>query len=267
MQIKNKVFVVTGAGSGMGRELTLLLVKKGAKVGMVDLNTKGMEETANLAGTGTTTLHSLNIFDRTAVEKLPELIERELGAVDALINNAGIIQPFNDVKDLNYETIERIMNVNFYGMLYMTKSFLPKLLDRPEASICNISSMGGFIPFPGQTIYGASKAAVKLFTEGLYAELKDTPVHCTVIHPGAINTNIMENSGVESSTNNEEQKEAMEKMALPADKAAQIIVKAIEQNKFRATVGKDARFLDLFYRISPKRAVDFIMKKMGNMNY
>ncbi|WP_252629481.1 SDR family oxidoreductase, partial [Enterobacter sp. JH539] len=90
------------------------------------------------------------------------------------INNAGIIQPFVKIDQLGYEVVERVFNVNFYGTLYMTKTFLPHLLTRPEAHIVNVSSMGGFLPVPGQTIYGASKAAVKLFTEGLHSELADT---------------------------------------------------------------------------------------------
>jgi short-subunit dehydrogenase len=263
MKVQNKVIVVTGGGSGMGRELVLKLLKKGAKVAAADINEDSLKETAELSDNpDNLSIHIVNIADRSRVEAFPDQVISKHGAVDGIINNAGIIQPFVDVNDLDYETIERIMNINFYGTLYMTKSFLPYLLKRPEAHITNISSMGGFIPFPGQTIYGASKAAVKIFTEGLYAELKDTSVGVTVIHPGAINTNITKNSGVEmrSSASSEEQA----KRTLPADKAAEIIIGAIEKNKFRATVGKDARFLDLFYRFSPNRAVNFIVKKMGS---
>lgn len=266
MRISNKVFVVTGAGSGMGRELTIQLVQRGAKVAMADINVTGMEETAQLAGGLSVSIHELNIASRDAVEKFPEEVIKEYGAVDAIINNAGIIQPFIDVKDLDYERIERIMNINFYGTLYMVKAFLPELIKRPEAHIANVSSMGGFIPFPGQTFYGASKAAVKILTEGLYAELKDTNVGTTVIHPGAINTNIMSNSGVESKASDESSSKDASKMTLPADKAATIMLDAIEKNKFRVTVGKDAGFLDKFYRLSPRWAIDFIVKKMGGMN-
>lgn len=264
MKVQNKVIVVTGGGSGMGRELVLQLLKKGAKVAAADINEDSLKETAKLSNNSENlSIHIVNIADRSRVEAFPEQVISKHGTVDGIINNAGIIQPFVDVNDLDYETIERIMNINFYGTLYMTKSFLPYLLQRSEAHITNISSMGGFIPFPGQTFYGASKAAVKIFTEGLYAELKDTSVGVTVIHPGAINTNITQNSGVEmrSSASSEEQA----KRTLPADKAAEIIIGAIEKNKFRATVGKDARFLDLFYRFSPQRAVNFIVKKMGDL--
>jgi NADP-dependent 3-hydroxy acid dehydrogenase YdfG len=263
MKVKNKVIVVTGAGSGMGRELTLLLVKMGATVAMADINEKGMQETAQLAGGSNVSIHPLNITDREKVKLFPEEVIRVHGCVDGLINNAGIIQPFVNVNDLEYDVIERIMNINFYGTLNMTKSFLPFLLKRPEAHIANVSSMGGFIPFPGQTFYGASKAAVKLLTEGLFAELQGTSVGVTVIHPGAVNTNIMSNSGIQSAAEEAESKKHQGNMALPASKAAAIMIDAIEKNKFRVMVGKDATMLDILYRIAPARAVKFIAKKMA----
>src|SRR6478736_1178956 len=109
MKIKDKVIVVTGAGSGMGRELTLQLVKKGAKVAMADINEQGMEETAKMSGASNVSIHKLNIADRTAVEKFPEDVIKIHGSVDGVINNAGIIQPFVNVNDLAYDQIERIM--------------------------------------------------------------------------------------------------------------------------------------------------------------
>ncbi len=264
MQIKGKIFVVTGAGSGMGRELTKQLVAQGAQVAMADLSEAGLKETESLVDAGKVSKHILNVTDRESVEKLPEAVIAAHGAVDGLINNAGIIQPFVDVKDLDYATIERIINVNLYGVIYMTKSFLPYLLERPEAHIANVSSMGGFIPFPGQTLYSASKAAVKIFTEGLYAELKNTRVGVTVIHPGAVNTNIMANSGAEMKGQAVSDEEAA-KMTLPADQAASIMLHAISKNKYRVLVGKDARMLDKLYRFSPRKAVDLIVKKMGGL--
>lgn len=267
MKVNNKVIVVTGGGSGMGRELALNLLKRGAKVAIADINESGMQETASLAGDLASNLstHVLNIADRSAVEAFPAAVIEKHGTVDAIINNAGIIQPFIDVSELDYERIERIININFYGTLYMVKSFLPHLLKRPEAHIANVSSMGGFIPFPGQTFYGASKAAVKLLTEGLYAELKDTNVGVTVIHPGAVNTAITKNSGVETRGDVDEKAAAQAGKMLSASAAAEIMIQAIEKKKFRVMVGKDAKFLDLFYRFAPERAVRFIVKQMGAM--
>lgn len=265
MKVKDKVWVVTGGGSGMGRELALQLLAKGAKVAIADIHEDAMAETASLAGerAADLSMHVLNIADREKVHAFPEVVIERHGVVDGIINNAGIIQPFIHVNDLDYERIERIINVNFYGTLYMVKAFLPHLLKRPEAHIANVSSMGGFIPFPGQTFYGASKAAVKLLSEGLYAELMNTNVGVTVIHPGAVNTNITKNSGVEMPAGVDTS--SQEGMTLSAEKAASIMIRAIEKNKYRVMVGKDASFLDLFYRLSPARATRFITKQMGKM--
>lgn len=265
MKIAGKVIVITGGGSGMGRTLALEMVGKGAKVFIVDINKEGMQETIALAGDKLKQIAAaqLNITDKEQVEALPQKVIDHFGGVDGLINNAGIIQPFINVKDLEYDLVERVMNINFYGTLYMCKAFLPHLIDRPEAHIVNISSMGGFMPFPGQTIYGASKAAVKLLTEGLYAELKNTNVNVTVIHPGAVNTNIKDNSGLE--TTEEDKKQAESGRVLSAEAAAHQIIKAMEKNKFRAMVGKDAKMLDKLYRLMPKKAVGIIVKKMSDL--
>lgn len=265
MQVSNKIIVVTGAGSGIGRELTLQLLKKEAKVVGVDIHFDKLLETQKLAGVGDDKFKAfeLNIADKEKVEALPKEVISHFGAVDGIINNAGIIQHFIPVNDLGYDEINRVFNVNFFGTLYLTKAFLPHFLLRPEAHIVNISSMGGFIPFPGQTIYGAAKAAVKLLTEGLYAELKNTNVKVTVVHPGAIATNITENSGLGKPKMEANSKQS--KMALSAEKAAEKIIDAMENNQYRVTVGKDAMILDLLYRFSPKMATNFIGKMMSKM--
>lgn len=265
MKVNNKVIVVTGGGGGLGRALVLSLLKKGAKVAAVDINEVALNETQKLSGNYVSDLsvHVLNITDWSKVEEFPEEVIKVHGTVDGLINNAGIIQPFFHVNKLDMKKIEQIMNVNFYGSLYLIKAFLPYFLKRPEGHIVNVSSLGGFMPFPGQTIYGASKAALKLLTEGLYAELKETNVRATVIHPGAIKTNIMANSGLENSIDSTSAEES--NMALEPEKAAELIIKAMEKNKYRATVGNDSRMLDIIYRIAPRFATNLIVKKMKDM--
>ena len=201
MKVQNKTILVTGGGSGMGRELVLNLLSKEAKVFAVDINEANLLETVVLAAEKKDSLNTFvaDITDKASVEALLNKTLARYGCVDGIINNAGIIQPFIKVNELGYDAIERVMNVNFYGTLYMTKTFLPHLLTRPEAHIVNISSMGGFLPVPGQTIYGASKAAVKLLTEGLHSELTDSNVKVTIVFPGAVNTNITKNSGLNNS--------------------------------------------------------------------
>lgn len=265
MKVQNKVIVVTGGGNGMGRELVLQLLAKGASVAAVDVNAAALKETARLAGERVANLstHVINITDKQAVEALPAQVIARHGAVDGIINNAGIIQPFVRLKDLGYDDIQRVLDVNLYGTLYMIKAFMPHLLKRPIAHITNISSMGGFLPVPGQTAYGASKAAVKLLTEGLYAELLNTSVKVTLVYPGAIGTNIAANSGLTIAAHADEGSSSIKPLA--ADKAAQIIIDAIERDRYSVTVGPDARLMDLLYRLNPKVAAGFIYKQMKSL--
>jgi short-subunit dehydrogenase len=265
MQVHNKVIVVTGGGSGIGRELVLALLKKGARVAAVDISSTSLAETVALAGELRERLstHVVNVADRGAVYALPDIVIAAHGAVDGLINNAGIIQRFVRFKDLKQEEIERVMEVNFYGTLYMTGAFLPHLLQRPEAHIANVSSMGGFLPVPGQTIYGASKAAVKLYTEGLHSELRGTNVGVSIIFPGATATNIAANSGV--MMEGQQENSDMKYKTTPADVAANEIVKGIEAGKYRVLIGSDTRTMDLLYRLMPQRAAGIIYNQMKNL--
>jgi NAD(P)-dependent dehydrogenase (short-subunit alcohol dehydrogenase family) len=263
MKLDRKVFVVTGGGSGMGRELVLELLKRRASVAAVDINDTTLRETTSLALERAESLATFttNITDRPAVDALPGAVANRFGAVDGLINCAGIIQPFVRLRELDYAAIDRVFDVNWRGTLYMTKAFLPALLERPEAHIVNISSMGGFLPFPGQTVYGASKAAVKLLTEGLHSELAHTNVRVSVVFPGAVATNIAANSGVDLKIGSGESKHK----ALPADQAAREILDGVERNRFRILVGNDAKLLDVLYRLSPRRAAAFIAKQMADL--
>lgn len=267
MKVENKVVVVTGAGSGMGRALALALLNKGARVAAVDLNEATVKETAALAGARQDKIsaHVLNVSDRQAVEALPDEVIAAHGAVDAIINNAGIIQPFVRMNDLSYEAIERVLNVNLYGVIYMTKAFLPHLLGRPSAHIVNVSSMGGFFPVPGQTLYGASKAGVKLLTEGLYSELLDTNVRVTVVFPGAIATNISQNSGVTIAAAQTTSESSPSFPTTSAEDAAEIIIKGIEDDQFQVYVGNDAKMMNRLYRLSPRRATRFMYGKMKGL--
>lgn len=267
MELENKVIAVTGGGSGIGRELVLNLLAKHARVAAVDVSESALRETLEFAGNrkDSLSMHVLDVADRDSVAELPEQVISEHGEVDGIINNAGIIQPFVRVNDLDYATIERVMNINFYGTLYMTKAFLPHLLKRPESHIVNVSSMGGFLPVPGQSIYGASKAAVKLLTEGLRSELMETNVRVTVVFPGATGTNIAANSGIDLSLESESGSDLRVMKPLEPSRAAQIIVEGVERNRYRILVGADSRLMDLFYRASPRHAAEFIFNQMKSL--
>jgi short-subunit dehydrogenase len=264
MKVMNKVIVVTGAAGGIGSALVMNLLSKGATVAAVDLNEKALNELVKKANAGDKlSIYPLNLTDREQVEALPDQVIKKHGAVDGIINNAGIIQPFIPIKELSYEKIKLVMDINFYGTLYMVKSFLPYLLERPEGHIVNISSMGGFLPVPGQSIYGASKAAVKLMTEGLHSELMDTNVHVTVVFPGGVATNITQNSGVDTPKARNEQ--ASKYKVLKPEEAAIIIIEGMEQNKYRVRAGSDSVMMDRLYRLMPKKAAGIIAKKMKDI--
>jgi len=265
MKVDGKTIVVTGAGSGMGREVALEALRRGARVAMVDVNAATLEETARLGSArDRVSTHVVDITDRAAVEALPRAVIERFGEVDGLIHCAGIIQPFVKLKDLDDATIERVFAVNWWGTVWIDRAFLPVLLERPEGHIVNVSSMGGFLPVPGQTVYGASKAAVKLLTEGLHSECAGTNVHVTVVFPGAVATNITANSGVDIPISGA-QAEAAARRTLAADKAARIILDGMERNASRVMVGSDAKMMDRLYRLDPRRAAGFIARQMRDL--
>lgn len=267
MKIHGTVFVVTGAGAGIGRSLALELLSRGANVAAIDLSAENLQTIKKEAAAQPKTLstHTLDITDQAAVKRLPEAILKVHGSVDGIINCAGVIQPFVKINDLTYDAVERVMNVNFYGTLYMTKAFLPHLLERSEAYLANVSSMGGFLPVPGQGVYGASKAAVKLLTEALYAELLDTPVHVSTVFPGATKTDITKNSHVSVHDRAGQSDEQSSVKMLTPEQAATIIIDGIEKNKPQIFTGSDSRLMNKLYRLNPVFATKFIAKQMKSL--
>jgi short-subunit dehydrogenase len=266
MEISNKIIVITGAGNGIGREIALLALRRGATVAGLDISEAGLKETAELANGSAERFSPFvcDIADRVKVLAVADKIMGKYKKIDILLNVAGIIQPFVKIADLPFEKIEQVMNINFYGTVNMVKAYLPHLRANPNtALIGNVSSMGGFLPVPAQSVYGASKAAVKLFTEALYAEMRGTNVRVCGIYPGAVATNIAANSGASVKVD-KTVKTKQYKMLAP-EEAAEIIVRGIEKEKFKILVGKDAKFMDFIYRKSPKFAVNLIAKKMSNL--
>ena len=265
VEIDNKVFAITGAGNGIARELTLQMLARGARVAAIDLNAAGLEETKKLAGVNADriSVHAVDISNRDLVSALPEAIIGAHGQVDGLINVAGIIQPFVRINDLEFDAIDRVINVNLYGTINTVKAFLPHLLKRPEAYIANVSSMGGYAPVPGQTMYGATKAAVKLLTEGLHSELMGTNVHVTAIYPGAIATNIAGNSGLTmpEGASTETNKIKMTSVAV----AAETIIKGLDRNAYKVFIGSDAKMMDKLTRLMPERAAKIIYDQMKSL--
>lgn len=261
MELEDRVFVVTGGGNGIGREVVLALLARGARVAAVDLRPDSLAETERLAAAGDRlSCHPVDITDRARVAALTGGVAAHHGQVDGLLNVAGIIQHFVPFADLSFEEMERVLAVNLWGVLNTTKAFLPRLLARPEACLVNVSSMGGLAPVPGQTVYGASKAAVKLLTEGLYAELLDTPVAVTVVFPGGVSTDIASNSGADLPGQGGGDLAAS--LTSPRDAALQIVA-GVEKGSYRVVIGRDARMLDRLSRLAPRRATELVAKKMA----
>lgn len=268
MELAGKVIAVTGGGNGIGRETVLELLRRGARAAAVDIRQESLDETAALAGAGDRLATFVaDITDRTATQALPDDVIAAHGSVDGVVNVAGIIQPFVKLNDLEYDAIERVINVNLYGTIHIVKSFLPHLLERPVAHIANVSSMGGFLPVPGQTVYGASKAGVKLLTEGLYAELIETNIGVSVIMPGAVATDITAHSGVAipGGVSAETSAEATTRRTTPPDEAARIILDGIEEEKLHIYVGRDSRMMNLFNRVAPRRSTHLIQRQMKDL--
>lgn len=265
MDVKDKVVVVTGGGSGIGQQLVLQLLRRGARVAAVDLRRDGLERTARLAGVrARLATVPVDVTDRAATAALPEQVVAAHGAVDAVINNAGIIQPFQRVQDLGFDAIDRVIDVNLNGTINVVKAFLPHLLARPVAHLANVASMGAFLPVPGQSVYGASKAAVKLLTEGLYAELLPTRVGVTVVMPGAVETGITENSGVAAPGGADAADAPRMPITAPED-AARTIVDGIEADRLHVYVGVDARLLNLACRVAPRLSTHLIQRQMAGL--
>lgn len=263
MELVDRVLAVTGGGDGIGREVVLQLLDRGARVAAIDVRPDALAATVQRAGASTSRLsqHIVDITDRDSVSTLPAAILAAHGQVDGLVHIAGIIQRFVPLMDLTLEEFEHVMAVNFWGAVYLDRAFLPVLMTRPEACLVAVSSMGALVPVLGQGAYSVSKAALKLLTESWYAELRETRVAVTVVFPGGVGTNITANSGVEPPRLVEG---AASRVTSAAD-AARAIVDAVERGSFRVVIGRDARWVDLLSRLAPRRAIIMIADRMRSL--
>lgn len=262
---KDKNIVITGAGSGMGRCMSIELAGKGAKIIASDINKQGLEETVEMVKSNGGTIHShqVDVGKETAVFAFGEKVLKEHGHVDVLINNAGFALGKINFKSLKMNDFHKIMDVNFWGVVNHTKAFIDNLLTRPEASIVNISSLFGIIGVADQVPYCTSKFAVKGFSEALRMELMNSNVVVTCVHPGGIKTNIAKNA---VHYGDDETMDKFEKRALriPAEEAASLIIKAIRNKQERLLIGPEVYMADSLVRTSPVgygKVLKFIMDK------
>jgi len=259
MDIKDKVFVVTGGGSGIGRAAVLELIAQGARVAAVDRSTDGLRGTAALTDSvGRLTLHAIDITEQDQVESLVASVIDAHGTADGLVNVAGIVHRFVSVAELRIDELERVLAVNYWGTVRVTKAFLPILTERPAAALVNVASKGGIVPVPGQGAYGASKAAVKLLTETLFVELAATPIAVSLVIPGAVATGILDNSGVDLSSIPAAAHDSGMARSHPVDatEAGATIVEAIRTGRFRVFIGADAQEADRAAREDPMAVLE-----------
>lgn len=259
--LKDKTAVITGAGSGIGRALAQALSQEGVRLALADKDRAGLKETLSLLGGANAKIWKVDVSKRKEVEGFARQVEKFFGPADIVVNNAGV-NSWGRVSDTSYETMEWMMGVNVWGVIHMTKAFLPQLLKSKEASLVNLSSTLGFMGFYGQAAYSASKFAVRGFSEALRQELKGTPVTVTLVYPGGVKTGIFRASrneyrlSVEAREKGRKEIEAHLK-STPAQ-AAKAIVGGIRRGSRRVLIGMDAHFIDKLSRWLPQAQDLFI---------
>lgn len=267
--IRGKVAVITGAGSGIGRALAEQLAQEGCALALADINAESLQSVAaTLQGSGVrVTTHVLDVAKRAAVYAFADEVLALYGSAQLIINNAGVAVS-QTVAELTYDDFEWIMGINFWGMVYGTKAFLPHLLQNNEGHIVNVSSIFGIIAVPTQAAYNASKFAVRGFTEALRQEVAHTGVRVSCVHPGGIKTNIARSARFyrDIGGNRDASRSAanFDKIArtTPAA-AAQVIIDGIKADQPRILIGADARLLDRVQRLMPVRYSRIVAKLAG----
>lgn len=256
MNLGNRVAVITGAGSGIGRATALAMAGRGCHLALADIDEDGARDTARSAqALGVrATAHRLDVADRAAVAAFPDAVRSAHKRVDLLMNNAGVALggTFEQVSEQDFDWL---MEINFHGVVRMTRAFLPLLHGSDDARIVNVSSIYGIITPPGQAAYSASKFAVRGFSNVLRHELEGSSVGVSVVHPGGVATAIAKNARVPSGAAGEEVergRKTMEKLLrMPPGQAGEIIVRGIEKRQARILVGSDAKAAALLERLAP----------------
>jgi len=266
-----KVAVVTGAGSGIGQALAIGLGRSGAKLAISDVDSEGLAATEErLRAIGAPVMADrLDVTEREAFELYADAVKAHYGTVNQIYNNAGIAFT-GSVEVSQFKDIERVMDVDYWGVVNGTKVFLPHLIASGDGHIINVSSVFGLLAVPGQAAYNAAKFAVRGFTEALRQEMivAGHPVKVTCIHPGGIKTGIARNMETVDGLDKDELAKYFDKRlaSTSAQKAARIILDGVRRNKARVLVGSDAKALDLLARATGsgyQRVVAAVTSRQG----
>jgi NADP-dependent 3-hydroxy acid dehydrogenase YdfG len=265
-----KVAAVTGAGSGIGQALAIELARSGASVAISDVNTEGLAATEEqLKAIGAPVkADRLDVTEREAFELYADAVKAHFGKVNQIYNNAGIAFA-GDIEVSPFKDIEKVMDVDFWGVVNGTKVFLPHLIASGDGHVINISSVFGLFSVPGQAAYNAAKFAVRGFTEALRQEMMAAgrPVKVTTVHPGGIKTNIARNMTTVEGLDKDEIAQTFDKKlaSTSPQKAARIILDGVRKNRARVLVGPDAKALDLIVRVTGsgyQRLFSSVMSRM-----
>ncbi|WP_243056684.1 SDR family oxidoreductase [Nocardioides sp. SR21] len=265
-ELNGKVAVITGAGSGIGRALSIDLARRGSLLAISDVDDAGLAETVDLvkaAGAREVRSDHLDVADRAAFAAYASAVAEHFGRVNLVVNNAGVALAGN-LEDLEYPDMDWIMGINFWGVVHGTKEFLPHLIASGDGHLVNISSLFGLISMPGQSMYNAAKYAVRGMSEAVREEMlvAGHPVGVTVVHPGGIKTAIARNarySAVEDGA--QTAKFFDEKLAkMTPERAAEIIVKGIRTDKARVLVGIDAHAVHTLAKVTGSRYQDIVAR-------
>ncbi|PCI64603.1 MAG: acetoin dehydrogenase [Kordiimonadales bacterium] len=254
-----KTAFITGAGSGIGRALAHRLADLGVAVFITDINEENLKTVEAELKKKQVNVHArkTDVSDKDDVFSAANEADKALGGIDIVFNNAGISLS-DTVEKMEYSDFERVMDVDFWGVVHGTKAFLPAMLKRGNGYIVNVSSIFGHIGVPTQAAYCAAKHAVKGFNESLHYELKDTGVSVHSVHPGGVDTGIVTNgkhiNTMSGSNDLEEMQASFKKSAITTpERAAEIILAGVDKGKYRILVGKDAVWIDRLSRWMPNR--------------
>jgi len=268
MPLDGRTAVITGAASGIGRAIAVSLARRGCNLALADIDEHGMAGTAELtkANGVNVSRHRLDVADRVAVAEFADIVAAEHSGVDVLVNNAGVAVggTFEQVSD---EDFEWLFEINFWGVVRMTRAFLPLLRASEDARIVNLSSVYGLIAPPEQVAYAASKFAVRGFSEALRHELQASHIGVTVVHPGGVATSIAEKARIPAGVSEEEIARRLRRyrklLRLPPEVAGETIVRGIERRQARVLIGSDAKTISLIARVLPVSYWKLLVRLMG----